>query len=39
MRTEALFFKTLFLVFVAFYFSALMIWLFFLLQLQIILPI
>lgn len=29
MRTEALFFKTLFLVFVAFYFSALMIWLFF----------
>ena len=29
MRTEALFFKTLFLVFVAFYFSALMVWLFF----------
>ncbi len=28
MRTEALFFKTLFLVFVSFYFSALMIWLF-----------
>lgn len=28
MRTEALFFKTLFLVFVSFYFSSLMIWLF-----------